>query len=192
MKDIQLYSKIRNCQGVKIPYWDTQRLNIKQGWASCFQAIVDAYAWNWYITLTFRVPCGRWKVEKSWRYFVKYLRRSAGHRVEWFRIVEWQRKRVPQVPHIHATVLNCADIRRLSAKDYWDDHFGYARILPFNELAAGKLSSYLAKDLAKDFTTDGELAYFELSRDLRKYNKAEFLARYPMFEQFDIEVVRHA
>lgn len=188
---MSLYSIKPSCQEAKTLYWNNQRQNIKQGWVDAFQAVVDAYAWDWYITLTFRDPCGTWKVESAWRHFTRYLRRAAGHRVEWFRIVEWQHRRDPSVPHIHATVLNCVDVRRRSAKKYWDNCFGFADVKKFDTEAAGLLSKYLSEDFAKDFTTDGGLAYFELSRDLRKYNRAEILARYPMFEKFDVEVIRH-
>jgi len=90
--------------------------------------------------------------------------------------------RKPIVPHVHAVMLNCSELRRLSAKDYLDNHFGYARVMPYNKRLAGMLGNYLAKDFAKDFTRDGELAYFELSRSLGQYNRTEILAQYPMLQ----------
>jgi len=51
------------------------------------------------------------------------------------------------VPHWHLLVANVGDQRRMSWVDWWFDHYGIARILPYQEELGARY--YLGKYLTK-------------------------------------------
>lgn len=131
-------------------------------------------SWQWYATLTFRDPADprfpAW-TQVGWKSahnaLIKWhnaLCDSLDYQNPiWLAVMELQRR---GVPHWHMLVDNVADQRRMSWVDYWYEHYGIARILPYQaELGARYyLGKYLSKAQA-DIRVSPALEA-QLSRDL--------------------------
>lgn len=113
-------------------------------------------AWEWYATLTFRDP-----TDPRFPGWTKIGWKSAHNALQsfnnalvmeldytnpiWVACMELQQR---GVPHWHMLVTNIDDQRRMSWVDWWFDHYGIARILPYQaELGA---RYYLGKYLTKE------------------------------------------
>ena len=132
-------------------------------------------AWQWYATLTFRDPVPQYKTytEESgllytgrsyqieqysgwdrigWKSAHNALQRLSNALVMeldyinpvWVAVMELQRR---GVPHWHALVANVGEQRRMSWVDWWFEHYGIARILPYQEELGARY--YLGKYLTK-------------------------------------------
>ena len=115
-------------------------------------------AWDWYATLTFRDPQDPrfpgWS-QVGWKSAQNALNRFNTALVmeldyinpAWVACMELQRR---GVPHWHLLVGLVGDQRRMSWVDWWYDHYGIARILPYQaELGARYyLGKYLTKEIA--------------------------------------------
>jgi hypothetical protein len=114
--------------------------------------------WEWYATLTFRDPADprfpNW-TKVGWKSAHTALQSFNNALVmqlhyinpAWVACMELQQR---GVPHWHMLVSNTGDQRRMSWVDWWFEHFGIARILPYQaELGARYyLGKYLTKEIA--------------------------------------------
>jgi len=120
---------------------------------------IDGMAsWEWYATLTFRNPENprfpNWS-QVGWKSAHNALNKLNNALVMeldyinpvWIACMELQQR---GVPHWHMLVANVANQRRMSWLDWWYEHYGIARILPYDaELGARYyLGKYLTKDVA--------------------------------------------
>ncbi|MBA7687573.1 hypothetical protein ES703_96037 [subsurface metagenome] len=112
-------------------------------------------AWEWYATFSFRDP-----VDPRFPNWTKVGWKSAHNALNcfnaalimqldyinplWVAVMELQRR---GVPHWHALVANVGDQRRMSWVDWWYDHYGIARILPYQADRGARY--YLGKYLMK-------------------------------------------
>jgi len=114
--------------------------------------------WEWYATLTFRDPAdprfpGWTRVGwKSAHNALNKLNNALVMELDytnpvWVASMELQDR---GVPHWHLLVSNVPDQRRMSWVDWWYEHYGIARILPYQaELGARYyLGKYLTKEVA--------------------------------------------
>lgn len=86
----------------------------------------------------------------DWRY---WLRHRIGHWPEGLLVLDYGE--IGDRLHIHALLAGCADVRRLSAMDYWHNRYGNARVLPYDrELGARAYLSrkYLSSKVELEFT----------------------------------------
>lgn len=113
---------------------------------SSWGTFLARFPWEWFVTLTFRQHVGEWAAERKFRRLVRLMRHDAGHRVEWFRVTEWHKFR--NVPHYHALMLDCGELRRMRYVDWWwGQGYGTARVFEYDKrLGAGH---YLGKYLEK-------------------------------------------
>lgn len=135
-------------------------------------------SWDWYATLTFRDPqspiitrhtldgilCpGRsYQVEKfpgwsraGWKYARNALNNlnsslinfPDGSNPTWVACMELQQR---GVPHWHGLFANMGDTRRMDWVDWWYEHYGIARILPYERQLGARyyLGKYLSKQVA--------------------------------------------
>jgi hypothetical protein len=150
-----------------LPYDDSrsarscQAQELKQAWGSWLTEIGDRIGgWDWWATLTFRdctdAEIARGWTKPGWRYtggaWDALVREIEGQK-GMFRTTRWVRGREYQhwrgVPHFHALIGGVQDLRRMDLVDWWFQHYGIARILPYDrELGAGfYLCKYVTKDL---------------------------------------------
>lgn len=136
-------------------FYDNTRREISQAWGNWVDGMAD---WEWYATLTFRDPADPrfpdWS-QVGWKSAHNALRTFNSALVMeldwtnplWVAVGETQAR---GTPHWHALVANVADQRRMSWVDWWYDHYGIARIMPYDrELGARYyLGKYLTKQLA--------------------------------------------
>jgi hypothetical protein len=115
-------------------------------------------SWDWFATLTFRDPQNpkypNW-TRIGWRYAQRALttlndeliRLEESQNPVWVACMELQDR---GVPHWHGLFANTGHERRMDWVDWWFDHFGIARILPYQaELGARYyLGKYLTKQVA--------------------------------------------
>jgi len=120
-------------------------------------ALLDAWAdllspgrFDWFTTHTFRHNVSQETAAEAWHDWARWVRDKQGHRAEWFRVTE--RTKAGAV-HYHALVGRCSAVRRLSALDYWRNHYGYGQVLQFKTGLGAHY--YLSKYVSKD--ADGEL-----------------------------------
>ena len=120
--------------------------------------IDDMSPWEWYATLTFRDP-----QDPRFPGWTKIGWKSAHNALQsfnnalvmeldyinpiWVACMELQRR---GVPHWHMLVSNIGDQRRMSWVDWWYEHFGIARILPYDRQLGCRyyLGKYLSKEVA--------------------------------------------
>jgi hypothetical protein len=114
--------------------------------------------WEWFATLTFRDPNNprypNW-TRVGWQYAHRALASlnsslinlAESHNPVWVACMELQDR---GVPHWHALFADTQGERRMDWVDWWFDHFGIARILPYQaELGARYyLGKYLTKQVA--------------------------------------------
>lgn len=134
-------------------------LNTREEIGQAFGDWVDGMTdWEWYVTFTFRDPTDSryptwsqvgWKSASnaltSWH---NSLCDSLGYQNPiWIGVMELQRR---GVPHWHLLVANIAEQRRMTWLDWWYDHFGIARILPYDRQLGARyyLGKYLTKQQA--------------------------------------------
>lgn len=115
-------------------------------------------AWQWYATLTFRDPedprFPNW-TKIGWKSAHNALQRFSNALVMeldyinplWVACMELQQR---GVPHWHLLVANVADQRRMSWVDWWFEHYGIGRILPYQQELGARY--YLGKYLTKQVT----------------------------------------
>ena len=126
--------------------------------------LLEPYPWDWWVDgLTFR----RWPekgkerldcltpetVRGAWDDLRGWIRRRAGHWPEGVLVVD--RGEEGDRLHLHALLTGCADVRRLSAMDYWQNLYGIARIEAYDsgQGARAYLSrKYLSSKVELDFT----------------------------------------
>jgi hypothetical protein len=133
----------------------TREAQISQAFGRWLDDIAD---WEWYATLTFRDPenpryPGWTKI--GWKFAHNALRsfnhalvmELPGINAIWVSVMEVQRR---GVPHWHMLIANVSSQRRMFWVDWWFEHYGIARILPYDpELGARYyLGKYLTKEIA--------------------------------------------
>jgi len=134
-------------------------LNTREEICQAFGGWIDGMAaWEWFATLTFRDPADprfpNW-TQVGWKSAHNALQSFNNALVMeldyqnplWVACMELQRR---GVPHWHLLVANVSDQRRMSWVDWWFEHYGIARILPYRaELGARYyLGKYLSKQQA--------------------------------------------
>lgn len=132
---------------------------LKQAWGGFLTELGDrAGGWDWWMTLTFRDPpvgspgwtkIGWGYSGKAWDALMQELelRKGMFGTTRWVRGREYQHWR--GVPHFHGLIGGVADLRRMDMVDWWFDHYGIARILPYDRsMGAGYyLCKYVTKEL---------------------------------------------
>ena len=133
--------------------------NIRERVSQAFGNWLDGMAdWDWYATLTFRDPHDPrfpgWS-QIGWKSAQTALNRFNNALVgelryinpAWVACMELQRR---GVPHWHLLVGLVGDQRRMSWVDWWYEHYGIARILPYQEELGARyyLGKYLTKEVA--------------------------------------------
>lgn len=120
---------------------------------------IDGMAnWEWYATLTFRNPENPrypgwtqigWKsAQNALRSFNNALVMELPYiNPSWVACMENQQR---GVPHWHMLVAGVEDQRRMKWVDWWYDHYGIARILPYDREMGARyyLGKYLTKDIS--------------------------------------------
>jgi len=136
-------------------YKDTTEKKIGQAFGEWIDGMAS---WEWYATLTFRDPQNpelpNW-TKVGWIAAHNALKKLNNALVMelnyinplWVAVMELQRR---GVPHWHALVANVADQRRMSWVDWWYEHYGIARILPYQQELGARyyLGKYLTKEVA--------------------------------------------
>ena len=136
-------------------FYDNARDQISQAWGNWVDSMAD---WEWYATLTFRDPKDPrfpdWS-QIGWKSAHNALNSFNSALVMeldwtnpiWVAVGETQAR---GTPHWHALVANVDDQRRMSWVDWWYDHYGIARILPYDRQLGARyyLGKYLTKQLA--------------------------------------------
>jgi hypothetical protein len=136
-------------------YKDTTEQKIGQAFGDWIDGMA---AWQWYATLTFRNPENPrfpgW-TQIGWKSAHNALQRLNNALVMeldyinplWVACMELQRR---GVPHWHMLVANVPGQRRMSWVDWWFEHYGIARILPYQEELGARyyLGKYLTKELS--------------------------------------------
>jgi hypothetical protein len=135
--------------------------SLKETWGQWLTEVGDkAGGWDWWATLTFRDRTADeiargwtkpgWKyTQGAWDTFLEQIEASKGMfgTVPWVRGREYQHWR--GVPHFHALIGGVRDLRRMDWVDWWFEHYGIARILPYDrQLGAGY---YICKYTVKEF-----------------------------------------
>ncbi|MBA7712924.1 hypothetical protein ES703_121918 [subsurface metagenome] len=131
----------------------------KEDICQAFGRWIDGMApWEWYATLTFRDPKDprfpTW-TKVGWKSAHNALNSFNNALVQdldyvnplWVSVMELQDR---GVPHWHALVANVADQRRMKWVDWWFEHYGIARILPYQAERGARyyLGKYLSKEQA--------------------------------------------
>ena len=124
---------------------------------------LSRFAWDWFTTLTFKRSVSAAAADYAWRDFCKWLRQDCGHRCEWFRVAELQSR---GAIHLHALMGDCANVRRLSAMDYWFTRYGIARVVPYDPARGARY--YLCQYVAKDYRESDLELLCETSRNLKR------------------------
>lgn len=119
---------------------------LREAWT----ATLGQARFDWFTTLTFRHNVSEQTANEAWSDWLRWVRRKAGHRVEWFRVTE---RTSAGVIHYHALVGRCAGLRRLSALDYWRHRYGFGQVKHYSSGLGAQY--YLSKYVSKDAT--GEL-----------------------------------
>lgn len=139
---------------------------LKAAWGNFIDQVgKDLNGWDWFSTFTFRDPNNpkypNW-TKPGWKYAHTALRtwastimskRLGDTQPYWLGVMEYQHWR--GVPHWHILVGNTGkgtmnEERRMDWVDWWYEHYGIARILPYDEKLGAKyyLGKYLTKELA--------------------------------------------
>jgi len=102
---------------------------------------------DWYTTHTFKHNVSQEMANEAWHDWTRWVRRSQGHRAEWFRVTE--RTKAGAI-HYHALIGQCSAVRRLSALDYWRGRYGFGQVMKFDSRLGARyyLSKYVSKDAA--------------------------------------------
>jgi len=114
--------------------------------------------WQWYATLTFRDPADPrypgwtrigWKsAQNALRSFNNALVMELDYTNPlWVACMELQQR---GVPHWHMLAGNVGEERRMTWVDWWYEHYGIARILPYDRQLGARY--YLGKYLTKQLT----------------------------------------
>jgi len=140
---------------VALLYKDTTGQKIGQAFGNWIDGMA---AWQWFATLSFRDPTDSrfpgWD-RIGWKSAHNALQRLNNALVMeldytnplWVACMELQQR---GVPHWHALVANVGEQRRMSWVDWWFEHYGIARILPYQEELGARyyLGKYLTKQVA--------------------------------------------
>jgi hypothetical protein len=136
--------------------------------AAAWQALLERWPWDWFVTATFRGAPHPERADKSWRLWCSRINRALyGPRwakkrlgIGWCRATELQRR---GAIHFHALVAftESPRLRRLTWMDEWHALAGFARIEPPDRSAA--VAAYCAKYVTKDgeITLGGNLGGLE-------------------------------
>jgi len=134
-------------------------LNTREQISQAFGNWIDNMAaWQWFATLTFRDPRDPrfpgW-TQVGWKAAHNALNSFNNALVMeldyinpvWVACMELQHR---GVPHWHLLVSNVGEQRRMSWVDWWFEHYGIARILPYQEELGARfyLGKYLTKEVA--------------------------------------------
>lgn len=137
----------KGCQGIS-------RDSLKGAMGEWLEGMAD---WDWYATLTFRDPqdprfpnwsqVGWNSAQTALRHFNSALVDATGSNPLWVGCMELQSR---GVPHWHMLVGNVSDQRRMSWVDWWYEHYGIARVLPYDRQLGARyyLGKYLTKRLS--------------------------------------------
>lgn len=154
--------------------------NLRQAYASMTAEILQAYPWQWFISLTSKKPMPLDVIRGRFFWWLRCLRKAQGRRIELIWFAERQRR---GAWHIHAVIWGVP----VDDKTFWrgivntweyystreSEKFGDANIKRFNPERAGKLSWYLAKERCKDLDKlEGNGFLFEVmgySRGVKKF-----------------------
>ena len=136
-------------------FYSNTREEISQQWGHWVDGMAD---WEWYATFTFRNPedprfpgwtqIGWKSAQNALRSFNNALVMELDYiNPIWVAVGETQAR---GTPHWHSLVSNVSDQRRMSWVDWWYDHYGIARILPYDRELGARfyLGKYLTKQLA--------------------------------------------
>jgi hypothetical protein len=142
-------------KGASLPNEHSIREKVSQAFGNWIDGMAS---WEWYATLTFRDP-----QDPRFPNWTKIGWKSAHNALQsfnnalvmeldyinpaWVAAMELQQR---GVPHWHLLVANVEQQRRMSWVDWWYEHYGIARILPYQaELGARYyLGKYLTKEIA--------------------------------------------
>lgn len=138
--------------GKNLLYQDSTQEKVCQAFGGWLDGMT---AWQWFATLTFRNPENprfpNW-TQVGWKSAQNALRSFSNALVMeldyqnplWVACMELQHR---GVPHWHMLVANVEGQRRMSWVDWWFEHYGIARILPYQEELGARY--YLGKYLTK-------------------------------------------
>lgn len=173
------YNSIRqtavNVKGSNRPSY----FELRNAYASMMQVYLEAYNWDWWVTLTSRNPMPLEVIKGRFFWWLRVLRKVVGHHVE---VIWWAERQRRGALHIHAVIADVpVDDENLwkgiihTWETYWtrEGRFGDATIKRYDTDKAGKLSWYLAKERCKDLDVlEGSGFFFEkfgFSRGVKKY-----------------------
>lgn len=119
------------------------------GLVGAWGEFLSRWAWDWFVTLTFREPVPSFRAYRLFRKFVRDVEKAAGLPIAWFLAFEYG-PRGGRL-HLHVLMLNVGHLHRLYWMDEWNRRAGYARILPFERGrgAAYYVAKYVAKALGE-------------------------------------------
>jgi hypothetical protein len=145
---------------------------INDAWGDFLQELGDEHGgWDWFVTLTFRDPdeqkrktAPTW-TKPGWHYAQSALNqfnkaigkgKPPSQKPFWVAMMEIQKWR--GCPHWHMLVGGCGDLRRMDFVDWFWEHYGIARILPYDKNLGARfyLGKYLTKQIS-DFRTSPRL-----------------------------------
>lgn len=138
----------------------TNSQDLKQAWGEFVDQVGDRKGgWDWFSTLTFRdrtlAEQAQGWTKVGWSYsgkacdaFLREVGETKGlHDLWWCKAREIQHWR--GVPHWHLLIGGVGEQRRLTMMDWWQERYGFARILPYDRSLGAKfyLCKYVTKEL---------------------------------------------
>ena len=118
---------------------------------------LNEFQWQWFCTLTFRVPPHPEAADKKFRYWIHRLNcalygkryKKRGQGIYWVLALEYHRS---EAIHFHALLADTEDLNvrlsRAQAKRLWDELAGFARINGINEQHLA-VTNYISKYVTK-------------------------------------------
>lgn len=143
---------------------------LQQAYASMVSSMLQAYPWQWWVSLTSRQPMPLEVIRGRFFWWLKILRKAMRHHVQVVWFIERQHR---GALHVHAIIYGVRTDKpfwkgmintweKCATKDR-DEKFGDATIRPYNQQFAGRLSNYLAKERSKDLNKlEGSGSLFDI------------------------------
>lgn len=152
----------------------------RDAWVSVLEPILDAFPWSWWVTLSTKKPMPLEVIRGRFYWWLKCLCKELRHHVEFFWVIERQRRGALHVHAIISSVPTDDEVFWSKMINLWetswthgDEKFGDATIKKFDTQRAGNLIPYLAKERCKDLDLlEGSGSAFEkmgFSRNLKKF-----------------------
>jgi len=120
---------------------------------------LSRYAWEWWVTITFRDEATTYTAHNAAKRFLLHVERAAGRHVGAFYAIERHKYRgggdpASLTPHIHLLVTNVAGVSRRAVWRWAHERFGRTRIEPYDPDRGA--SYYIAKYTGKEALEKGE------------------------------------